>query len=69
MQTNRIQPDQLAYTSAKRQAAENKNEVSRVQQFEEICGRTPLHMVVRSDSLSIVQKILTRYAEISSNCV
>ena len=29
MQTNRIQPDQLTYTSAKRQAAEIKNEVSR----------------------------------------
>ena len=69
MQTNRIQPDQLTYTSAKRQAAENKNKVSRGQQFEEICGRTPLHVAVRCDSLSIVQKILVRYADTLSNSV
>ena len=54
MQTNRIQPDQLTYTSAKRQAAENKNEVSWEQQL------TPLHVAVRCDSLLIVQKILAR---------
>ena len=69
MHNNRIQPDQLTHTSAKHQAAENKNKVSRGQQFEEICGRTLLHMVVRCDSLSIVQKILARYADTSSNSV
>ena len=63
MQTNRIQPDQLTYTSAKRQAAENKNEVSQDQQF------TPLHVAVRCDRFSIVQKILTRYVDTSSNSV
>ena len=63
MQTNRIQPDQLTYTSAKRQAAENKNEVSRDQQL------TPLHVAVRCDRFSIVQKILTRYVDTSSNSV
>ena len=48
---------------------ENKNEVSRGQQFEEILGRTPLHVVVQCNRLSIVQKILARYANTSSNSV
>jgi len=39
---------------------ENKNQVSRGQQFKEILGRTPLHVVVRCNRLSIVQKILAR---------
>ena len=69
MHKNRIQPDQLIHTSTKHQAAENKNEVSRGQQFEEICGRTLLHVAVRCDSLSFVQNILARYADTSSNSV
>ena len=52
----RIQPDWLTHTSAKHQAAENKNEVSRDQQL------TPLHVAVRCDRFSIVQKILTRFS-------
>ena len=69
MHTNRIQPDQLTHTSAKHQAAENKNKVSRGQQSEEICGRTPLHVAVLRNRLSIVQKILARYADTLSNSV
>ena len=48
---------------------ENKNKVSRGQQFEEILGRTPLNVVVQCNCLSIVQKILARYANTSSNSV
>ena len=48
---------------------DSKNEVSRGQQCKEIFGRTPLHVAVLCNRLSIVQKILARYANTSSNSV